>query len=59
MAYIQSNAPYQRRKKSTLQIMIELGISLGIIWILAVVMSFVKLGIKYGLQSIFLMLTSL
>ena len=59
MAYIQSNAPYQRRKKSTLQIMIELGISLGFIWILAVVMSFVKLGIKYGLQSIFLMLTSL
>ena len=59
MAYIQSNAPYQRRKKSTLQIMIELGISLGIIWILAVIMSFVKLGIKYGLQSIFLMLTSL
>ena len=59
MAYIQSNAPYQRRKKSTLQIMIELGISLGIIWILAVVMSFVKLGIRYGLQSIFLMLTSL
>ena len=59
MAYIQSNAPYQRRKKSTLQIMIELGISLGIIWILAVVMSFVKLGSKYGLQSIFLMLTSL
>ena len=59
MAYIQSNAPYQRRKKSTLQIMIELGISLGIIWILAVVMSFVKLGIKYGLQSILLMLTSL
>ncbi|MDY2745929.1 MAG: RnfABCDGE type electron transport complex subunit D [Bacilli bacterium] len=59
MAYIQSNAPYQRRKKSTLQIMIELGIRLGIIWILAVVMSFVKLGIKYGLQSIFLMLTSL
>lgn len=59
MAYIQSNAPYQRRKKSTLQIMIELGISLCIIWILAVVMSFVKLGIKYGLQSIFLMLTSL
>ena len=47
MAYIQSNAPYQRRKKSTLQRMIELGISLGIIWILAVVMSFVKLGIKY------------
>lgn len=59
MAYIQSNAPYQRRKKSTLQIMIELGISLGIIWILAVVMSFIKLGPKYGVQSICLMLTSL
>ena len=59
MNYVQTTAPYLRRKKTTLQIMIDLAIGLGIIWVLAIVMSFLKLGNGYGLNSIFLMLTSI
>lgn len=59
MNYIQTTAPYLRRKKTTLQIMIDLAIGLGIIWILAIIMSFVKLGSQYGLNAIFLMITAL
>ena len=56
MNYVQTTAPYLRRKKTTLQIMIDLAIGLGIIWVLAIVMSFLKLGNGYGLNSIFFML---
>ena len=37
MAFKTNSAPYQRAKKSTLQIMIELAIALAIVWIAAVV----------------------
>ena len=59
MAYKTNSAPYQRTKKSTLQIMIELGIALAIVWIAAIVTTFVKLGANYGLRSILLMVVAL
>ena len=61
MAYLvkPAKAPYQRAKKSTLQIMIELGIALAIVWVAAVITSFIKLGDVYGVQSILLMVVSL
>ena len=59
MAYKTNSAPYLRTKKSTLQIMIELGIALAIVWLAAVVTTFVKLGSGYGLKSILLMVVAL
>ena len=59
MAYKTNSAPYQRAKKSTLQIMIELGIALALVWIAAVVTTFLKLGTEYGVKSILLMVVSL
>ena len=61
MAYLvkPAKAPYQRANKSTLQIMIELGIALAIVWIAAVITTFIKLGDVYGVQSILLMVVSL
>ena len=59
MAYKTNSAPYQRAKKSTLQIMIELGIALALVWIAAVVTTFLKLGTQYGVKSILLMVVSL
>ena len=44
MAFKTNSAPYQRAKKSTLQIMIELAIALAIVWIAAIVTTFIKLG---------------
>lgn len=58
MAYKTNPAPYQRTKKSTLQIMIELGIALAIVWIAAIVTTFIKLGASYGIKSILLMIVS-
>ncbi|MGM9857671.1 MAG: RnfABCDGE type electron transport complex subunit D [Bacilli bacterium] len=58
MAFKTNSAPYQRAKKSTLQIMIELAIALAIVWIAAVVTTFIKLGSSYGVKSILLMLVS-
>ena len=59
MVYKTNSAPYQRTKKSTLQIMIELGIALAIVWIAAVITTFMKLGNELGLKSILLMIVSL
>ena len=56
MVYKTNSAPYQRTKKSTLQIMIELGIALAIVWIAAVITTFMKLGNELGLKSILLIL---
>lgn len=58
MAYKTNPAPYQRTKKSTLQIMIELGIALAIVWLAAVITTFIKLGSSYGVKSILLMVVS-
>ena len=59
MAYKTNSAPYLRTKKSTLQIMIELGIALAIVWLAAVVTTFIKLGSGYGLKSILLVVVAL
>lgn len=61
MAYLvkPAKAPYQRANKSTLQIMIELGIALAIVWVAAIVTTFIKLGGDYGVKSILLMVVSL
>ena len=58
MAYKTNPAPYQRTKKSTLQIMIELGIALAIVWLAAVITTFIKLGSSFGVKSILLMVVS-
>ena len=58
MAYKTNPAPYQRTKKSTLQIMIELGIALAIVWLAAVITTFIKLGSSFGIKSILLMVVS-
>ena len=54
MAFKTNSAPYLRTKKSTLQIMIELGIALAVVWLAAVVTTFLKLGADYGVKSILL-----
>lgn len=59
MVFKTNAAPYQRTKKSTLQIMIELGIALAIIWIAAIVTTFIKLDSSLGIKSILLMVVSL
>ena len=59
MAYKTNSAPYLRTKKSTLQIMIELGIALAVVWLAAVVTTFLKLGADYGVKSILLMVVAL
>jgi len=59
MEYVQTKAPYLRHKKSTLQIMIELGIALAVIWVLAVVTTYVKMGGYYGTRAILLMVVSI
>lgn len=59
MAYKTNSAPYLRTKKSTFQIMIELGIALALVWIAAVVTTFIKLGSSFGLKSILLMVVAL
>ena len=59
MAFKTNSAPYLRTKKSTFQIMIELGIALALVWIAAVVTTFLKLGSGYGIKSILLMVVAL
>ena len=59
MAYKTNSAPYLRTKKSTFQIMVELGIALAVVWVAAVVTTFLKLGSDYGIKSILLMVVAL
>ena len=58
MAFRTNAAPYQRAKRSTLQIMIELLIALLIVWGAAVLFTF-KEAPKYGVKSILMMLVAL
>ena len=57
MSFRTNAAPYQRTKKSTLQIMLILMIALAIVWICAVVYSF-KLGTNYGIKAILMVLVA-
>lgn len=59
MSFRTNAAPYQRAKRSTLQIMIELCIALGLLWIVAVIYTFMKAGSQYGIKAIVMMLVSL
>ena len=54
-----SSAPYQRSTKSTLKIMIELGITLAVVFLVSVITSFIKLGSFYGMWGLHLMFVSL
>lgn len=58
MAFRTNAAPYQRAKRSTLQIMIELGIALLLVWIAGVIYTF-KAAEKFGVKSILMMLVAL
>lgn len=53
-----SSAPYLRGKKTTLQIMIELGIGLCLVWLFGVIYNFIANGMYYGFKSIYNMLTA-
>ena len=58
MAFRTNAAPYQRAKRSTLQIMIELLIALVIVWVAAVVYTFKEAGSEYGIKSILMMVVA-
>ena len=58
MAYRTNAAPYQRAKRSTLQIMLELSMALAIVWLAAVVYTFIAAP-EYGVKSILMMVISL
>ena len=58
MAFRTNAAPYQRAKRSTLQIMIELLIALLIVWVAAVVYTFKEAGSAYGIKSILMMVVA-
>jgi Na+-translocating ferredoxin:NAD+ oxidoreductase RnfD subunit len=59
MSLKMNDAPYQRSPRTTFKIMMELSIALLIVWLAAVVTSFIKLGSGYGLKSILLMVVAL
>ena len=58
MAFRTNAAPYQRARRSTLQIMIELSIALLLVWVAAVVYTFISAP-KYGVKSILMMVVAL
>lgn len=58
MAFRTNAAPYQRARRSTLQIMIELSIALALVWIAAVVYTFITAP-KFGVKSILMMVVAL
>lgn len=58
MAFRTNAAPYQRAKRTTLQIMIELLIALLVVWGVAVVFTF-KEASEYGVKSILMMVVAL
>ena len=58
MAFRTNAAPYQRAKRTTLQIMIELLIALLVVWGAAVLYTF-KEASKYGVKSILMMIVAL
>ena len=58
MAFRTNAAPYQRARRTTLQIMIELSIALALVWVAAVVYTFISAP-KYGVKSILMMLVAL
>ena len=61
MSFRTNAAPYQRTKKSTLQIMLILVAALAIVWIFGIAYSFKldgQAGTHYGLKSILMMLVA-
>lgn len=52
MALKVSSAPYQRSKKTTLQIMIELTVGLLLVWLFGLIFTFVEGGSKLGVNAI-------
>ena len=58
MAFRTNAAPYQRARRSTLQIMIELSIALLLVWLAAVVFTFISAP-DYGVKSILMMVVAL
>lgn len=58
MAFRTNAAPYQRARRSTLQIMIELSIALLLVWLAAVVFTFIKAP-AFGVKAILMMVVAL
>lgn len=58
MELVAHKAPYQRSKRSTTQIMIELVIGLGVIFVASLVHYF-RIGADYGLKALLMMVVSL
>ena len=58
MAFRTNAAPYQRAKRSTLQIMLELTIALAIVWLAAVVFTFISAP-DYGVKAILMLVVAL
>lgn len=58
MSIITGTTPFIRKKRTTKQIMIELLIGLGVIFIAAVVYNFI-LGVNYGIKALLMMVVSI
>lgn len=58
MAFRTNAAPYQRARRSTLQIMIELSIALLLVWLAAVVFTFISAP-EYGVKAILMLFVAL
>lgn len=54
-----ASSPYQRGKRSTLQIMLELTAALLVVWLFGVIYSFVEGGSYYGVHAILNMVVAL
>lgn len=59
MKFITTPGPFQREKRSTLQIMLELSAALVLVWIAGIVYNFVAVGTAYGIKAIFMVVVAL
>ncbi len=59
MKFITTPGPFQRQKRTTLQIMLELSAALILVWIAGIVYNFVVNGAAYGVKAIVMVLVSL
>ncbi len=59
MKFITTPGPFQRSKRTTLQIMLELSAALVLVWIFGIVYNFVAIGPAYGIKAILMVVVSL
>ncbi|MDD4123483.1 MAG: RnfABCDGE type electron transport complex subunit D [Bacilli bacterium] len=59
MQFRMSPSPYQRGKRTTTQIMLELTAVLAVVWLVSIIMNFINLGSSYGVKTILIGVVSI